>query len=744
MHDDFDDVMEDHREYLKKINSLSDLLDNEESYKKINATVDVNRIELFFMILKFAHKCGLAHSALSALVCLINNIFDKPILPESRYKLDKIFNCDDNTSYHAICPNCQSYLGNINDLKADTICSECKRNIDCSKPSSDHFFSVVDPSKRIAELLNIHGKYYNWVMNERKCKQGVIRDIYDGLKYQNFFNNILPPADRKSYATAILNTDGAVPFKFSKKAAWPVYLTINELPPQDRMDNVIVCGSWFAKSKPNINAFLSPLFNILNKCAKDGIKVIVQGEERIIKLYTIACSVDAQCRCSMQGTKQCNGYFGCPWCIHPGKADSFSKGVRYPVIYPDPQLRDHSWMSKLMYCADQDSKWIPVFGVKKPSVLLKLSNFDIVDGLIVDYMHCVLIGVAKKIVNLLLGVEDMDTLSKLSDTIKLPSHVRRMTRPLNERAHWVAKDWENFLLFQSLPLMKVVCDKDNLRYWSQLVEATHILLGTEITTVDLNNADRLLRSFVWETQEKFTITAMVFNIHQLIHIVKTVMDWGPLWATSNFSFESANHYIVQAIKNARGAPMQIQRYVNLGYCISLLQQKLIQHSSERVKNFVSTVIQKKIRNVKRFPNDILYFGKTCQVPENLARQFNLSPHCKTYQKMIKNKCLYVSSDIENKRSDNSTVHLFNGQYVRIKYFVEDINNEQQIFIYQNLITRNHDMCEGAPQVKIVENVDDQFKLANVSEIKTICAYYKITDEKFQGVFVCALPNLINY
>lgn len=215
-----------------------------------------------------------------------------------------------------------------------------------------------------------------------------------------------------------------------------------------------------------MNAFLPPLFDILNKLAEEGIKVTIKSENRIIKFYTLACSVDSQCRCSIQGTKQCNGFFGCPWCIHPGTSDPFSKVFRYLVRIPEPKPRNHEWMKKLMLCADGDPKWIPVFGIKKPSVLLKLKNFDVVSGLIVDYMHCVLIGVAKKILDLLLGTVDSEVLSKLYEFIKLPSHVRRMTRPLNERKYWVAKDWENFLLFYSIPLVDIVLEKNDLQYWS--------------------------------------------------------------------------------------------------------------------------------------------------------------------------------------------------------------------------------------------------------------------------------------
>lgn len=124
-------------------------------------------------------------------------------------------------------------------------------------------------------------------------------------------------------------------------------------------------------------------------------------------------------------------------------------------------------------------------------------------------MHCVLIGVAKRTLALLLGAANIEILPKRCESIKLPSHVRQMVRLLNKENYWVVKDWVNFLLFYNIPLIKAVPKEHDLQYWSQLVEVDHMLLGTEITISDLITANHLLRKFIWETQEKFT--AMVDN-----------------------------------------------------------------------------------------------------------------------------------------------------------------------------------------------------------------------------------------
>lgn len=102
---------------------------------------------------------------------------------------------------------------------------------------------VIDPSEDITNSINLHSRFYNYVVKKRKY-DGSIKDIYDGKLYREFVSN-LQKNDRSSYVTAILNTDGAPTFECSKYFIWPIYIQINEIPIAARLKSSIVCGMWF-------------------------------------------------------------------------------------------------------------------------------------------------------------------------------------------------------------------------------------------------------------------------------------------------------------------------------------------------------------------------------------------------------------------------------------------------------------------------------------------------------------------
>ena len=65
---------------------------------------------------------------------------------------------------------------------------------------------------------------------ERSAEPGVLRDVLDGkeyLKHREFVSN---PGN----VTFIINTDGVKMFHSSAVSLWPIWLAINELPPNIR------------------------------------------------------------------------------------------------------------------------------------------------------------------------------------------------------------------------------------------------------------------------------------------------------------------------------------------------------------------------------------------------------------------------------------------------------------------------------------------------------------------------------
>ena len=68
----------------------------------------------------------------------------------------------------------------------------------------------------------------------RKQKPGVISDIYDGLLYQKHFKKGGLLSDMKNLSF-VYKCNSAPVFKASNFQMWPLYLTINELPPNKRL-----------------------------------------------------------------------------------------------------------------------------------------------------------------------------------------------------------------------------------------------------------------------------------------------------------------------------------------------------------------------------------------------------------------------------------------------------------------------------------------------------------------------------
>ena len=61
--------------------------------------------------------------------------------------------------------------------------------------------------------------------------KGLIHDIYDGSEYQKHVQRGFLSSKSN---VSLLNTDGVQVFSSSKREVWPVWLAINELPPNLR------------------------------------------------------------------------------------------------------------------------------------------------------------------------------------------------------------------------------------------------------------------------------------------------------------------------------------------------------------------------------------------------------------------------------------------------------------------------------------------------------------------------------
>lgn len=95
------------------------------------------------------------------------------------------------------------------------------------------------------------------------------------------------------------------------------------------------------------------------------------------------------------------------WCLYLLWCFFFVGAIRFPCSATPPPQRTHN-------SPRRDMEWALEYGtningVSRPPALLNLSHFDMARGQTVDYMHCLLLGVAKQLTETLLSPSDNGT-----------------------------------------------------------------------------------------------------------------------------------------------------------------------------------------------------------------------------------------------------------------------------------------------------------------------------------------------
>jgi hypothetical protein len=217
---------------------------------------------------------------------------------------------------------------------------------------------------------------------------GEINDIWNGLKLephtkgQKFFTCA-------EHLALSLSTDGVPIFKSSSTTLWPVYLIVNNLPPDIRMnsENVITTSLWYGPCKPPMHYLLAPVVRSLEKLATAGITMSTPSGTKTVRAKLQLGIFDLLAKAAVLNMMQFNGKFGCSTCLNPGIHQDGSR-IYLPQTAP---LRTHAVVNLFAKRAEESGK--PVKGIKGCSVLSPI--VDLVDSIPVDYMHAVLEGVTR-------------------------------------------------------------------------------------------------------------------------------------------------------------------------------------------------------------------------------------------------------------------------------------------------------------------------------------------------------------
>lgn len=119
-------------------------------------------------------------------------------------------------------------------------------------------------------------------------------------------------------------------------------------------------------------------------------------------MCAIIFSTDTPVKAKVLNCLLFNGFYGCPYCFHPGD-NSDGKGMRYPNL-KNIEKRTHELVIadalKVVQRTQNGEKCDDERGIKGPTPLILLPEFNVVDGTPIDYLHLCLHGITGQLSDL--------------------------------------------------------------------------------------------------------------------------------------------------------------------------------------------------------------------------------------------------------------------------------------------------------------------------------------------------------
>ena len=489
------------------------------------------------LIMTFALRHMLSGQALSDMLTLISaHCLSPNLCMKSIFQLKKHFhNLKAPMHFHRYCSHC--FLQIENDL---AVCpnSFCARDLTCSGNTA--FFIEIPIASQIQDFFARPG--FLELLKHRfvRVKKGKhhIEDIYDGELYKRYagINGIL---SSEKNISLMWNTDGIPVFKSSKFALWPLYFVINELPYKERIskDNMIFAGLWFGSSKPIMLTFLQPFHSSLSILENEGLLVETsEGQHFTAQAILLAGTSDLPAKCLVCNTVQFNAFYGCMKCKQAGKTEKTGKrgghAHAFPFNFENPKGPKRTHTETLEESRQAAVQGKPVHGIKGPSWFSGLKHHDIIEGTGIDYMHCVLLGICKRLLGLWFDsgeAADYKISSRLAEVdarlaaIKSPNNISRVPRSIeNHRKYFKASELRSFLLFYGPAVLYNILPKPYYEHFLLLSEAIFILLLDSISETQLEHAERLLFHFCILFEGYYGLRFQTANFHLLVHLADNV------------------------------------------------------------------------------------------------------------------------------------------------------------------------------------------------------------------------------
>ena len=473
------------------------------------------------------------------------------------------------------------------------------------------FFVLGDIESQLRSLLERKGVWDIIQTTKDQTKTGTapsyLGDIVDGEQYRKLCRSGQFLHDSNNISV-IFNTDGVPLYSSSGVKLWPIFIAVNELSPSERFsrDNVILAGIWQGKGNPPFLNYMCSFGEEMVRLYNDGFYITIGGQRINVHVGLLLGTFDLQAKAYVLNMTMFNGQYGCITCEEEGQTVPQGKG--YARCYPHRTANErrpirNSDSLKYEIGSEASLSGKRIKGICGVSGLAVVPWLDIVLGTVPDYMHGVLMGVTKTLLQKWFSTTNSKKpyfigkyIHKISDRlsgIHPPDFVERLPRDLEKHYHhFKATELQNWLLFYGPVCLRGYLPDKYYHHFVSFSEAIHILLGDHISEEDLQRAEQLLDSFYMHFSEYYGAGSCGLNVHNIgAHLVFYTRLWGPLHCWSCFGFEDNNATILKAVHGTGDVTKQILRFKMTQLSISGVNVQSLPNTE--VRKFLSTLAHQK-------------------------------------------------------------------------------------------------------------------------------------------------------
>ena len=549
--------------------------------------------------------------------CVVNPIEKLPRKPESFFHyIDQIVPpCGITRRY--FCYDCYVVLVD----EADS-CPGCAK----PKKSLNPFFHL-DIGQQIKNLF------------QTGVITGELRpELCDGTEFRRVKNVLVGKYD----LTLILNTDGVRLIESKKNECWPILLAIAELPEGLRNRCLIFGGLWFSKRKPIMNIYMEDFVVQMEKLYHEGIRWIhpETKTEETTRVAVPLVVADCPARADLLMSSGHSGTYGCQRCEIETEAicdehGNLVGGRAYPYTDRPWQIRRTEKRIREMAASAEtmnrnvriDRRKKNYGGLKGLSVLSRLPLMRLSKAFIAEMMHSVFMGSFSQFFDAWLfssgtpysisrHVSEIDF---YASQIKPPSFIHRLPRPIPEFKYYKASELLFWFLFYAIPLLSYYLPAEYFSHFLLFAKGVYLLMLPKPEPY-IAEAQRYLNKFVADTETLYGTSFLTYNLHQLIHLPESAMEFGSLSRIWGFTFESFNYTIARSFHGTTNLGAEITNRISRMQRLLPMESKLAiadQNSDrntrirdmDKVNNYILSDREKEVIGAQVFPHSPSIFRK---------------------------------------------------------------------------------------------------------------------------------------